>query len=60
MTPVEPDRVVKGSNFRAHFIHVHNGYRNGRRQVASTYPNLGFRTFRNARATVTPTTMEHP
>lgn len=41
-----PDRVIKGTNFRAHFTHIHNGYPTGLRRATSTYENLGFRTFR--------------
>lgn len=44
-----PDRVIKGTNFRAHFTHIHNGYPTGFRRDDSTYTNLGFRVFRNAR-----------
>lgn len=44
------ERVAKGTNFRAHFTHIHNGYPGTRQRATNTYRNLGFRTFRSARA----------
>lgn len=50
------DRVAKGTNFRALFTHIHNGYPRTPQRATNRYWNLGFRTFRNARAPLTTVT----
>lgn len=49
MSTHPPDRVAKGTNYRAHFTHHRNGYPSVPQRVTNQYRNLGFRTFRPAR-----------
>ena len=46
-------QIAKGTSYHAHFTHTHIGFSNAFQRETNRYRNLGFRTFRNARASLT-------
>ncbi len=46
------NRVAKGTNYRAHFTHIDNGFTHTVLRATNRYHNLGFRTFRPGRNTI--------
>ncbi len=54
------NRVAKGTNYRAHFTHIDNGFTHTVLRATNRYHNLGFRTFRKGVAPLTTVTITTP